>query len=355
MKLIADPLFSEASAPPQVSRMLLQYATDRGVNTQWLCRGLGFAPDDLKKSGYLLSHRQSNLLVRRTLSELGDDGLGLSVGQRQPAVSWGIVGLGMQASPTLGDALNLAIRYQKHAGALLSHRMEFHEGRCLTYIVPQFFDPDVIGFYLEEAFASAMAIVRHLSGRHDLVPSRVELEYPEPEHAHRYKEVFRCPVVFAGTHNLIEFDARWLETPLVTRDDFVAAEVAELLDSANWEDKGTSDLVETVQREIRKRLCAPPSLNELAQQLNIGERTLRRRLDEAGQSYQGVIDSLRRAKALSLLSHRETKLIDVASETGFSDIRDFRRAFKRWTGVTPREARHEMQQFRKDIQRPTSP
>ncbi|EFW80265.1 hypothetical protein [Pseudomonas savastanoi] len=64
MKLIADPLFSEASAPPQVSRMLLQYATERGVDAEWLCRGLGFAPDDLKKPGYLLSHRQSNLLVR---------------------------------------------------------------------------------------------------------------------------------------------------------------------------------------------------------------------------------------------------------------------------------------------------
>ncbi|KAA8697981.1 AraC family transcriptional regulator [Pseudomonas caricapapayae] len=353
MKPIADPLFSEASAPPQVSRMLLHYAMERGVNAQWLCRGLGFAPDDLKKPGYLLSHRQSNLLVRRTITVLGDDGLGLSVGERQTAVSWGIVGLGMQASPTLGDALDLAIRYQKHTGALLCHRMEFHEDRCLTYLVPQFFDPDVISFYLEEAFASAMAIARHLSGRHDLVPSRVELEYPEPPHGQRYTEIFRCPVVFAGAHNLIEFDARWLEIPLSTRDDFVAAEVAELLDSANWEDKGTSDLVETVHREIRKQLCAPPSLNDLAQQLNIGERTLRRRLEAAGQSYQGVIDSLRRAKALSLLSHRETKLIDVATETGFSDIRDFRRAFKRWTGVTPRQARCEIQQFRKDIQRPS--
>ncbi|KEZ67812.1 AraC family transcriptional regulator [Pseudomonas amygdali pv. tabaci str. ATCC 11528] len=350
MKLIADPLFSEASAPPQVSRMLLQYATERGVDAEWLCRGLGFAPDDLKKPGYLLSHRQSNLLVRRTITVLGDDGLGLSVGERQTAVSWGIVGLGMQASPTLGEALDLAIRYQKHAGALLRHRMELHEGRCLTYMVPQFFDPDVISFYLEEAFASAMAIARHLTGHHDMLPSRIELEYPEPAHRQRYSEIFRCPVVFAGAHNLIEFDALWLDIPLLTRDDFVAAEVAELLDSANWEDKGTSDLVETVQREIRKRLCAPPSLNDLAQQLNIGERTLRRRLDEAGQSYQGVIDSLRRARALSLLSHRETKLIDVATETGFSDIRDFRRAFKRWTGVTPREARYEIQQFRKDIQ-----
>ncbi|WP_440783992.1 AraC family transcriptional regulator [Pseudomonas syringae] len=334
--------------------MLLQYASDRGVNTEWLCRGLGFAPDDLKKPDYFLSHRQSNLLVRRTITLLGDDGLGLAVGKRQTAVSWGLVGLGMQASPTLGDALSLAIRYQKQTGALLSHRMEFHEGRCLTYIVPLFFDPDVISFYLEEAFASAMAIVRHLCGRGDLLPSRIELEYPEPEHGPRYTEVFRCPVVFAGTHNLIEFDAQWLELPLATRDDFVAAEVAELLDSSHWEDKGVSDLVETVQREIRKQLCAPPSLGDLAKQLNMGERTLRRRLEEAGQSYQGVIDSLRRARALSLLSHRETKLIDVASETGFSDIRDFRRAFKRWTGVTPREARHEIQQFRKDIQRPPS-
>ncbi|OUM08474.1 AraC family transcriptional regulator [Pseudomonas syringae] len=354
MKLIADPLFSEASAPPQVPRMLLQYASDQGVDAERLCRGLGFAADDLKRHGYLLSHRQSNLLVRRTITLLGDNGLGLAVGERQTAVSLGIVGLGMQASPTLGDALDLAVRYQKHAGALLCHRMELHEGRCLTYIVPQFFDPDVIGFYLEEALASAMAIVRHLTGRDDLVPSRVELEYPEPEHGRRYEEIFRCPVIFAAAHNLIEFEAQWLDIPLATRDDFVAHEVAELLDSASWEDKGTSDLVETVQREIRKRLCVPPSLSELARQLNIGERTLRRRLEAAGQSYQGVIDAQRRARALSLLSHREARLIDVASETGFSDIRDFRRAFKRWTGVTPREARREIQQFRKDIQRPFS-
>ncbi|MCT9823799.1 AraC family transcriptional regulator [Pseudomonas veronii] len=354
MKLIADPLFSEACAPPHVSRMLLQYATDQGVDTKRLCRGLGFAPDDLKKPDYRLSHRQSNLLVRRAIKCLGDNGLGLLVGQRQTAVSWGIVGLGMQASQTLGMALDLGIRYQKHAGALLRHRMELHNDRCLTYVLPQFFDPDITHFYLEEAFASAMAIVRHLSGRDDLVPLRVELEFPRPTHGHCYEDVFRCPVVFASNHNLIEFDAQWLHIPLPTHDNFVAAEVAALLDSANWEDQTASDLVETIQREVRKNLCSPPTLDELSKQLNLGERTLRRRLDESGHSYQGLIDSLRRAKALSLLSRREVKLIDVASETGFSDIRNFRRAFKRWTGVTPREARQEIQKFRQGPQTASS-
>src|SRR5690606_25213671 len=204
-----------------------------------------------------------------------------------------------------------------------------------------FFDPEVAVFYLEEAFSSALAIVRHLSGE-DLVSDRIELEYPRPPHWQRYAEVFRCPVRFAAGHNLIQFDARWLQLPLPTRDDYVAAEMAELLDSARWGQEGISDLIETIQREVRKNLGNPPPLTELAHRLNLGERTLRRRIGEAGLSYHGIVASLRRARALALLSHRDSRLIDVATETGFSDVRNFRRAFKRWTGVTPRTARQRI-------------
>ena len=130
MKPIADPRYSEASAPPQISRFILQHVAELGGDPAMLCRGLGFEPDDLKKPDYRLSYRQSYLLVRRALHSLGDSGLGLAVGHRQTAVSWGLVGMAMLASPTLGEALDLAIRYQRHTGALLDYELQMNNGRC---------------------------------------------------------------------------------------------------------------------------------------------------------------------------------------------------------------------------------
>ena len=88
----------------------------------------------------------------------------------------------------------------------------------------------------------------------------------------------------------------------------------------------------------------PPALGQLARQLNLSERTLRRRIGEAGLSYSGIVDELRRTRALQLLGQRDNRLIDVACATGFSDVRNFRRAFKRWTGVTPRTAKQRIAQ-----------
>ena len=113
MKDITDPRFSSASAPPHVSRLLLRVAAERDGDVERICMGLGFAPADLERPGFRLSHRQSYLLVRRILAQIGDNGLGLAVGGRQTAVSLGLVGLGMQASPSLGAAMRLGLDYQR--------------------------------------------------------------------------------------------------------------------------------------------------------------------------------------------------------------------------------------------------
>lgn len=343
MKPILDPRYSEASAPPQISRFLLQYAVACGHDPDLLCRGLGFSADDLKRPDYCLSFRQSYQLLRRARQVLGDSGLGLTVGSRQTPVSWGLVGLAMLASADLGSALQLALRYQWHIGSLLEYRMEIAGDQVQVHATPRFFDPDVVVFYLEEAFSSSLAVVRFLAGQ-DLVATRIEVQYPGPAHAQRYDELFRCPVRFDGEHNLMEFPASWLQLPLPTRDDYVVAEACQLLDDTSRQEQGLSDLVETIEREVRKNLGTPPSLSQLANQLNLSERTLRRRIGEAGLSYHGIVDELRRSRALQLLGQRDNRLIDVACATGFSDVRNFRRAFKRWTGVTPRTVKQGIAQ-----------
>ncbi len=141
MKPIVDPRYSEASAPPLISRFLLQHAVACGHDPELLCRGLGFAPEDLKRPDYRLSFRQSYRLVRRALQVLGDNGLGLTVGSRQTPVSWGLAGLAMLACPDLGTALDLGLRYQWHIGSLLDYHIEIVDDQVLFYATPRFFDP----------------------------------------------------------------------------------------------------------------------------------------------------------------------------------------------------------------------
>lgn len=341
MKAIADPRFSSASAPPHVSRLLLRVAAERDGDVERICMGLGFTPADLERPGFRLSHRQSYLLVRRILAQMGDNGLGLAVGGRQTAVSLGVVGLGMQASPSLGAAMRLGLDYQRHAGAMLDYGLETQVDTARVVLTPRFYESDVVTFYMEEAFSSVLSIIRHLTGVR-LKPKLLRLDYPRPAHGHLYDALFECPVHFAEAVNAIEFELSWLEIALATRDDAVAAEVTALLTEARWIDQERCELIEGLQREVRKQLGVPPSLTELAHQLNISERTLRRRIESAGLSYQAVIDETRRSRALSLLGREELSLMEVAFQTGFSDERNFRRAFKRWTGMTPREARKRL-------------
>ena len=256
-----DPRFSRASAPPQVSRLLLREAAERHADVERLCRGLGFTAADVQRPGFRLWRRQGYLLVRRCLAQLGDDGLGLAVGARQTSVSLGLVGLGMQACATLGAALELGLHYQQQAGAMLDYGLEQGAAAVRLVLTPRFHEPAVTAFYMEEGLASVLGVARHLAGPRS-PPRALSLDYPPP--GERYAALFECPVRFAAPVTAIEFDPTWLELPLATRDDAVAAEVIELLGAAAGYDPLQTDLVEGLQREIRKRLDAPPTLAQLA-------------------------------------------------------------------------------------------
>ncbi|WP_339081159.1 AraC family transcriptional regulator ligand-binding domain-containing protein [Pseudomonas sp. TMP9] len=108
IKPIVDPRYSQASAPPQLSRFRLQHAQACGHDPALLCRGLGFAPQDLQRPDYRLSIRQSDQLVGRARGVLGGDRLGLLVSDRQTPVYWGLVGLAMLACADLGSAPSIS-------------------------------------------------------------------------------------------------------------------------------------------------------------------------------------------------------------------------------------------------------
>jgi AraC-like DNA-binding protein len=91
-----------------------------------------------------------------------------------------------------------------------------------------------------------------------------------------------------------------------------------------------------------RRAADAPTAEEMARLLALSPRSLHRRLADAGTTYQRLVDELRRDEALRLFSAgmRARSIKAIAEAVGFADVRGFRRAFKRWTGVTPQQFRY---------------
>ena len=164
---------------------------------------------------------------------------------------------------------------------------------------------------------------------------------PEPESMHALRHFFPCPVSFGESSNWVSFSARHLDAPLVRSE----AELARFLPVAPYhlvikpitsDASITSRIRELLGEDFREET---PSFEALTDLLNMSPRTLRRRLEREGTSYQRIKDNARRDVAISLLSRHGMTVSDVAERVGFSDPSAFHRSFKKWTGVSPGEYR----------------
>jgi AraC-like DNA-binding protein len=79
------------------------------------------------------------------------------------------------------------------------------------------------------------------------------------------------------------------------------------------------------------------SVEEVAAKERVSVRTLQRRLRQWGFSFEEIVDDVRRTEAISLVRARQDSTMEIAFMLGYSDPAHFTRAFKRWTGLSPRQ------------------
>ena len=99
-------------------------------------------------------------------------------------------------------------------------------------------------------------------------------------------------------------------------------------------------LVYEIERLIKDALPSGiPGIHHIAEHVGMSNRTLTRRLSEAGFSYRDLIKRTQEQVATNLLKKSTRSIAEIAFETGFSEQSAFNRAFKRWTGQSPLEFR----------------
>jgi AraC-like DNA-binding protein len=166
----------------------------------------------------------------------------------------------------------------------------------------------------------------------------VRLPYPRPEHAARYLELFSVPIEFDQAEVAIEFDASLLATPIAFADP-ATAKLAEQFCAEQLGPQVAEGLLGQVRKLLGSARGPLPNLDQLSRTLQTSPRTLRRSLHGMGTSYQALLEHSRRTRALEWVSVTTLTFDEIAKRLGFSDVRSFRRAFKRWTGHTPGDHR----------------
>jgi AraC-like DNA-binding protein len=204
-------------------------------------------------------------------------------------------------------------------------------------------DASVLPFVVEEFFASSLAITRLLVGDH-FHWHTLEVAYPAPTHAERYRQMFACPVHFGSARNRAQIDRSWLDVPIATHSAVMVAELGALLEKQAEVKALPPRSTAAVEHLLLRPGSARLSIDEVAGVLQLSARTLRRRLSEEGTSFRALSERIRVQTARCLLREQGLTVAAAAERLGFSDARAFRRAFKRWQGHVPGKVR-QVNQF----------
>lgn len=326
---------------PVLLRAVVQEARRLGLDVSSMCSGLGFSADSLDSPGFMVTQFESAMVLRRALQQIGNPRLGLDLGMRSNLANHGVLALGLLACPTPGDALGLMLRFPASAGLMLGLHVHSSSQQYGLLAASLFGHHELEPFLVDLLFTGLVRLCRQGAGG-DYAPLAVELMREPPAEAALYESYFGCPVRFASSRNQLVSDARWMALPLPSANAmaFRYAEAALRCEGAQAAESSAESAVGlAVGRVLRQALPGGSSPAELASSLHLSERTLRRRLMESGLSYRAMEDEGRKSRAVGLVLNGQMALNEIAMETGFADISNFRRAFKRWTGKTPNQMR----------------
>lgn len=318
---------------------VLAQASD-GVETRDLVEALGLDPDaPIDAAKMVLSDAYYRFFA--ALSERDPSGLGLAlrIGASMRSDEYGAFGLAWKSAPDLRGSYVRSERYGRVLGSAESYRLE-QEGDELFFCLEKAGDGS-LGMLLsnEASMAAVHAISQEVSAQ-PFQPLAVYFKHPSRGEPHVFADHFGCPVHFGSARDALQVTDAALSAPNRLGDETIAQffdqhlekELANLSDDAGLEQR--------VRIAVSQKLSeGVPTLSEIAADLGMGARTLQRRLSDKAQSYQALVDLARRELAQQLLVETDYSLAEVAFLTGFSEQSGFTRAFKRWSGQTPRSYR----------------
>ncbi|OUR62902.1 hypothetical protein A9Q74_01395 [Colwellia sp. 39_35_sub15_T18] len=311
-----------------------------GISLPFLLKDTDILLHELNDPNYKI-HKEQIVAFYRNVLSLKIPTLSILLGASIKVNDYGLYGCTLLCCKGLRSALEFAVRYHSLSTKTVAMSLNVDETSGYSYFrfEDSLFANDLIEFNIEFQCVIVLSLVRECLDNNSFAFDELRLTFARPKNYKQYEEHFQCPISYDSPHNelVLANDKLSLMTPssnpfamplLLDQCNLVLTSIAaknEFLIAVNqW-----------IAANMHKELCA----EDLASYMCMTPRTLRRKLSEQGTSFRDIVKELRCEAAKKLIVATQLTIEDIGCSIGFSDVSNFRAAFKKWTGQTPSSLR----------------
>lgn len=327
-----------------VVRSVVDIAEHMGLERGAMLAQLGLAPTDFDDPDGLLPLEAYIRAWEHVAERPEHPELGLKLGQMSSPRFLGALGYAIVHAPDGLAAVRMFHRYRSLVSNTLAPEIDIDEEHVVYHLV---WPPRIARLvqFADCAFAGSLTLIRNLLELPASVRLGCEAHYQcaRPATGPDRSSALGCPVYFGAPETRLVMLREPIERPLPRHDPslfaYLERHAASVLASAS---SGSGSTRDRVRRLITEGLrSGEPSQADISRRLALSERTLQRRLRNESTTFAEILDGVR--AELSQLYLREANLAagEVAFLLGYSEPSAFHRAFRRWTGVTPRAFRKQ--------------
>jgi AraC-like DNA-binding protein len=325
--------------PVYTTRVLCDVADERGVPPAEILAGTSVTLHDLGNPEALIAASDEIVAVRRLLAALPDtSGLGIDVGTRFRLTHLGLFGFAVMSCATFRELLGISMRY--FSLSMLNIDVRLFEGAdtCLLDLNVDHLPSDVQGFFLERDVASIATTVSQfalpvLTRYADRVLAEVELD--EGVLSPLLALLPYTNIQFGRAHNRLHIPRAMFDEPLPQADKHTLEMCVAQCDVLMQRNEQRRGITAMVRSKLFGESGDFSTLPEVAAELGLHPRTLRRQLSDEGTSFRALLNEARSTLAVDLLCNVGLTVEEVSKRLGYTEASTFCHAFKRWHGVPP--------------------
>lgn len=325
------------------ARQLAEELAKHGYPVKQLLTRAGLAEHDLQGKDRRISFAKNATFFELAADATQNVNLGLEFAQSRDTRDAGLFGYVGLNSPTVKDTLKNFSRYRRVMSDALEINVDRLEKNGAIKWWRRGLLPAKSRQFMEFGTTNLIRALREMTKRR-LKPVRVTFVHPRNAGIEKFERFFDCPIGFGRSANLIEFSQTDLIAPIVQADSrllgVLKSYCVEVL--AKHHEQPTS-LIEKAERLIVDRLSNGEAAVEIvAKELGMSPRSLSRALAKLGTSFAAIRETLRKELTHKYLKQGDLSLTEIAFLLGYADMSVFSHAFKRWTGITPKQARNQI-------------